>query len=128
MVTHDLHRPADIVHPHSYFLKLLLANIPEATSTTCEQYFDLLNRLIKDSCSGKGGGSSNNFKDLLDLVITRIKERPLVETHRSGPEDGVLIGLLSIVKTLASQDPTFKLHLGQGYIITSQFLHILVMP
>jgi len=72
---------SNVLHPHVFFLRLLLDNLPTdmLQSTTCEQYFDLLNKLIKDACAGKEGGSPKDFLSLLESVITAIKMRPVIE-------------------------------------------------
>jgi hypothetical protein len=122
-------------HPHSYLLQLLLKNIPTQFSTTCEQYFSLLNRLLKDALHRKHRSSSSDFTQLLHSIVHMIKVRPVVEVtccalyvmthstalvqlHRSDVEDKVLIGLMSIVHTLVSHDNSLKLQVGSaaGYV------------
>lgn len=107
-----------LTHPHTYLLELLLKNIPTNLSETCDNFFELLNKLIKDSCSGKLGGSPSKFTNLLETVIQAIKTRPAVEQHRADKEDKVLIGLMSIVYTLVSQDMEYKRKVGSptGYL------------
>lgn len=61
---------------------------------------------------GKEGGSPGKFRDLLDSVIIQVKKRPITEMFRGDTEDKVLIGLMSIVKTIVSQDPSLKLYVG----------------
>lgn len=46
---------------------------------TCEQYFELLNKLIADSCNGVAGGKPSDFTQLLEQLVMMIKQHPIVE-------------------------------------------------
>lgn len=47
--------------------------------STSEQYFELLNKLVGDSCDGIEGGNPSNFGELLHQLIKMIKQHPIVE-------------------------------------------------
>ncbi len=73
--------------PHSYFLQYLLEILYSLRNNfppTCEQFFDLLNKLIRDKfrmiMETEGVENSEEiFKELLEKVVLTIKERPIVE-------------------------------------------------
>jgi len=91
--------------PPTFFLNLLLPALAEVElySETCDQYFMVLEALLKDY---------DNSKELLQLVkqLSRaIVKHPVVETHAtSGPEDKVLIGLMQLVLVIIKHDKSFK--------------------
>jgi hypothetical protein len=103
-----------------------LPRIP-ATSSTCLQYFQLLNELLrripKDTFSMPNSNGKVGFpflQSLADQVIQLIKDHPTVEvatcsiqcnvfkTYDSSPEDQVLIGLINLMCTLIAVQPSFK--------------------
>jgi len=86
--------------PHPFFLRLLLDILPtiSITSTTCDHYFDLLNKLVSDSCAGTwdvenvatcsdrslllqgfSGGSPQQFVELFERLMVMIKSHPILE-------------------------------------------------
>jgi hypothetical protein len=104
--------------PHKFFLNKLLNLIStiQPTSTTCEQYFDLLNKLINDVCDGVGGGRPSEFSDLLRRIIKMIQKHPIIEVNNDTREDKVLIGLMNVVCTLVSKDTSFKILAGSPQV------------
>ena len=91
--------------PSTFFLNLLLPALTEIEqyAETCDQYFMLLESLLKDY---------DNSKELLHLVkrlARSIIRHPVVETHATaGPEDKVLIGLMRLVLAILRRDSAFK--------------------
>jgi ubiquitin carboxyl-terminal hydrolase 34 len=100
--------------PHKFFLSKLLSLLPtiQSTSTTCEQYFELLNKLVNDVCDGVGGGRPAEFSPLLMSVVGMIQNHPTIEVSNDPREDKVLIGLMNLVCTLVSKDKQFKILAG----------------
>lgn len=122
-VRNDTQQPS----PHTIFLKSLLSFLPtlEPSLSTCEQYFNLLVKLVSDSCDGAVGGKSSDFAGLLQQLISMISAHPTIETRRGMEEDKVLVGLMSLTCTLANKDPKFKQIAGEKGLIQEIFDHIL---
>jgi hypothetical protein len=118
-VRNDTQQP----HPHTLFLKVLLDFLHplDAWLATSEQYFNFLNKLVSDSCDGAAGGSTADFAPLLHQLITKISTHPTTETRRGIEEDKVLIGLMCLLNTLVSKDPSFKRIAGQNNTIHEIF-------
>lgn len=113
--------------PHTIFLKNLLSFLPslEPSLSTCEQYFNLLNKLVSDSCDGAAGGKTSDFTQLLYELISMICKHPTIETRRGLEEDKVLVGLMTLTRTLVNKDASFKLIAGERHLIEEVFDRIL---
>ena len=53
----------------------------EPTSSTCEEYFELLTKLVNESCEGKANGKPSDFVNLLQQLVIMIKQHPIVEVR-----------------------------------------------
>ncbi len=109
--------------PHTHFLNLLLSFLPslDPRLSTCEQYFNLLNKLVADSCGGASGGKPTDFAQLLHQLISMISAHPTVETRKGYEEDKVLTGLMLLMCTLLNKENSFKRVAGQKKLIEEIF-------
>lgn len=99
--------------PQPYFLAKLLAMLRtiEHTQPHSAQYFDLLNRLLQMSARV----NPSQFAELLDHLITMLKDHPTAELRNSEAVDHVLYGVMSLLKTLVSADLEFKNKAGSQH-------------
>lgn len=69
--------------PHSFFLKRLRLFLPNIHPdlTTSEDYFELLDKLVRDACDGAAGGKPSDFVDLLNQLIVMVKQHPVLEVN-----------------------------------------------
>eukprot|EP00743_Colponemidia_sp_Colp-15_P003962 GILK01004274.1.p1 GENE.GILK01004274.1~~GILK01004274.1.p1 ORF type:complete len:2187 (+),score=414.92 GILK01004274.1:440-6562(+) len=96
--------------PHVYFENLLLHTIPTPDMTDkreCDQFFDLLCRLVEDSCDGRAGSEASKFESLLVDLAERVKAHPFIEKRNSPEQDKLLIGLMKLIRTLVVKEPRF---------------------
>jgi hypothetical protein len=100
--------PADLPRPRDYFLPLLVNFLPTINiySSSCEQYFDGLNVLIKNM------HTDPESEKILAQVVGLIKEHPIIEVREFDREDKVLIGLMDLVCTFIQLQPKLRPKLG----------------
>ena len=108
-------------------LELLLRHLPAegSTSDSCEQFFEFLNHLIVEYCdrSPDKEAAIKKFEGLLHSTLKQIQSRPVKEYGQYSTPDYVLIGLMSLLKTLVHQNPSIKRWLAapDGYCHKSFF-------
>lgn len=104
----------------------------DATTQYSYNYFFLLNRLLVDACGGVGGHGAPLFQELLEVLLAKLRDHPVVEvsftflirtsiltplhqqqqTVVSGFKDNVLLGTLNLIRTLVLYNKAYKIVIG----------------
>ena len=100
-----------------YIIKLCLENLPDTKSdkrADCNQYFELLCKLIEETYQSKGDkeeedDKSLNFDFLLESTVTQLKAHNSTE-KRSGTtvNDKILIGFLNLCQKILQVKPHLR--------------------
>ena len=108
-----------------YFISLLLNYLPssaEDSKKDCNQYFELLCKLIEETYMDKGPRSSQavdeeplDFKDLLQKVIERLRSHVSTERRNNlNVTDKVMMGLLNLCEKIVTVQPQLRDSLSEG--------------
>jgi len=89
--------------PASFLFKLLLSVLKEVDKyhDSCDQYFQLLEHLMKDY-EGK------DLPELLADFANKVIQHPIVEVSSTSEEDKVLIGVINLIYAIVRKDSNFK--------------------
>jgi ubiquitin carboxyl-terminal hydrolase 34 len=97
-----------------YFIELLLQNLPgsdDDSKKDCNQYFDILCKLIEETYAKQGDQKTGglNFESLIELVIKRIKSHVSSEKRNNlHVNDKIYIGLLSLCEKILTVKPELR--------------------
>lgn len=89
--------------PAAFLFKLLLSVLKEVEKYAdgCDQYFQLLEHLMKDY-EGK------DLPELLSDFANKVINHPIVEVSSVSDEDKVLIGVINLIYAIVRKDSSFK--------------------
>jgi hypothetical protein len=93
--------------PHTFFLQLLLSFLPQAEehARTCEEYFGLLERLLREQRRSPRRDAGQYRRLLADLLAQLQRHGGREETAWVvGREDKVLVGMLRLLRRLLRED------------------------
>jgi len=99
--------------PAKHFISLFLKNLPSSEDDSkkdCNQYFELLCKLIEETYAGKeDSDDSLNFEELITLTIKQIKSHISVETRDNLHQtDKIFIGLLHLCEKILNVKPHLR--------------------
>jgi ubiquitin C-terminal hydrolase len=108
--------PSTEESPATHFFNLLISELKNVNnfSKTCDQYFYLLENLMKSY-------QSTALPDLLTQLIHKVEKHPIVETSSSGDEDKVLIGTFNLLVAIVKKDVSFKRQCAEANLIHELF-------
>lgn len=99
-----IHETTGVDLPRSFFLTVLINNLTKETSLYCDEYFELLNRLVY-ICH-------YNDLELLNRCLEVIIYREIKENRTIGNQDKVITGHLRLASTLIELIPDIKTNLS----------------
>ena len=82
--------------------KFLLQYLSKVETPKCDCYFDILLSVLSITYHSSQLVFKHN--DLLDLILTTIINRPVIESYSNNTEDKLLIGYLNLLLLIAKED------------------------
>jgi len=99
--------------PAKFFIQLFLKNLPSANDESkkdCNQYFELLCKLIEETFSGTSDSQDSlNFEELITLTIDQLKNHVSQEKRNNlHINDKIFIGLLQLCEKILNVRPHLR--------------------